>query len=69
VDDLWAHNEDVVCVLKNWTIQIVVWILVRAYGELADIYRRDGDKLAENWIFLDLLLFLSMQAFDVLARM
>jgi hypothetical protein len=42
---------------------------MRAYGELADIYRRDGDKLAENWIFLDLLHFLSMQGLDVLGRM
>lgn len=33
-----------------------------------DIYRRDGDKLAENWIFLDLLHFLSMQGLDVLDR-
>ena len=34
-----------------------------------DIYRRDGDRLAENWIFLDLLHFLSMQGLDVLGRM
>ncbi len=34
-----------------------------------DIYRRDGDILAENWIFLDLLHFLSMQGLDVLGRM
>jgi hypothetical protein len=42
---------------------------VRAYDALADIYRCDRDKLAENWIFLDLLLFLSMQGLDVLGRM
>ena len=33
-----------------------------------DIYRRDGDKLTENWIFIDLLHFWNMQGIDVLAR-
>jgi len=33
-----------------------------------DIYRRDGDKLAENWIFIDLLHFWNQQGVDVLAR-
>lgn len=33
-----------------------------------DMYRRDGDKLAENWIFIDLLHFWNMQGIDVLAR-
>ncbi|MCK0141054.1 ester cyclase [Aliiroseovarius sp. F20344] len=33
-----------------------------------DIYRRDGDKLAENWIFIDLLHFWNMQGIDILAR-
>ena len=36
---------------------------------VVDIYRRDGDKLAENWIFIDLLHFLSMQGLNVLERM
>ncbi|WP_170464395.1 ester cyclase [Ruegeria arenilitoris] len=34
-----------------------------------DIYRRDGDKLAENWIFIDLLHFWKQQGVDILARM
>ena len=33
-----------------------------------DIYRRDGDKLAENWIFIDLLHFWKQQGLDILAR-
>ncbi|WP_270728887.1 ester cyclase [Shimia sp. Alg240-R146] len=33
-----------------------------------DIYRRDGEKLAENWIFIDLLHFWNQQGVDVLAR-
>ena len=33
---------------------------------VVDIYRRDGDKLAENWIFIDLLHFLHMQGHDIL---
>ena len=35
---------------------------------VVDIYRRDGDKLAENWIFIDLLHFLNMQGRDILAE-
>ena len=33
-----------------------------------DIYRRSGDKLAENWIFIDLLHFWAEQGVDLLAR-
>lgn len=36
---------------------------------VVDIYRRDGEKLAENWIFIDLLHWLDMQGLDVLDRM
>ena len=36
---------------------------------VVDMYRRDGDKLAENWIFIDVLHFLAMQGNDVLGRM
>lgn len=35
---------------------------------VVDIYRRDGDKLAENWVFIDMLHFFNMQGLDVLAR-
>ncbi len=41
----------------------------RAQMRVVDIYRRDKEKLAENWIFIDLLHFLSMQGLDVLGRM
>lgn len=34
-----------------------------------DIYRRAGDKLAENWVFIDLLHFWKMQGADILSRM
>ena len=34
-----------------------------------DIYRCAGDKLAENWIFIDLLHFWKQQGVDILARM
>lgn len=33
-----------------------------------DVYRRDGDKLAENWVFIDLLYFWKQQGVDILAR-
>lgn len=35
---------------------------------VVDIYRRDGDKLAENWIFIDLLHYLLLLGIDVLER-
>lgn len=34
-----------------------------------DIYRRSGEKLAENWIFIDLLHFWKTQGVDILRRM
>lgn len=34
-----------------------------------DMYRRDGDKLTENWVFIDLLHWAAMQGLDVLGRM
>ena len=42
----------------------------RGPGEfrVIDIYRRDGDKLAENWVFIDLLHFWQTQGVDILAR-
>ena len=42
---------------------------VRADMRVVDIYRREGDKLAENWVFIDLLHWLSMQGLDVLGGM
>ena len=33
-----------------------------------DVYRRAGDKLAENWIFIDLLHFWKQQGVDILKR-
>jgi ketosteroid isomerase-like protein len=36
---------------------------------VVDIYREEGGKLAENWVFIDLLHYLNMQGLDVLARM
>ncbi len=35
---------------------------------VVDVYRRDGNKLAENWIFIDLLYFLKQQGHDLLER-
>lgn len=36
---------------------------------VVDIYRREGNKLAENWVFIDLLHYLYEQGLDVLERM
>jgi len=40
---------------------------LRADMRVVDVYRRDGDKLVENWVFIDMLHFLKMQGVDVLA--
>ena len=40
----------------------------RIHMRVVDMYRRDGDKLAENWIFIDILHFLMQQDVDVLER-
>ncbi|NNE53113.1 MAG: SnoaL-like domain-containing protein [Sulfitobacter sp.] len=42
---------------------------IRADMRVVDIYHRKGDKLAENWIFIDILHFLKMQGVDVLAEL
>ena len=42
---------------------------VHAPMRVVDIYRRSGDKLAENWVFIDLLHYLFEQGLDVLGRM
>lgn len=36
---------------------------------VVDVYRRSGDKLAENWVFIDVLHYLQQQGLDVLGRM
>lgn len=35
---------------------------------VVDLYRREGDKLAENWVFIDLLHFWKTQGVDILGR-
>ncbi len=41
----------------------------KAEMRVVDIYRRAGDKLAENWVFIDILHYLYVQGLDVLQRM
>ncbi len=36
---------------------------------VVDLYREEGGKLTENWIFIDILHYLNMQGLDVLKRM
>lgn len=36
---------------------------------VVDIYRAEGGKLSENWVFIDILHYLNMQGLDVLGRM
>ena len=35
---------------------------------VVDIYRREGDKIAENWVLIDLPWWLYQQGVDVLKR-
>jgi hypothetical protein len=41
---------------------------VRADMRVVDVYRREGQKLAENWVFIDLPYWLKQQGLDVLER-
>jgi hypothetical protein len=41
----------------------------RAEMRVVDVYRRADDKLAENWIFIDMLHFLKCQGMDLLAEL
>ena len=36
--------------------------------QVVDVYRRDGNKLAENWVLIDLPYWLKQQGLDVLGR-
>lgn len=36
---------------------------------VVDLYRAQDGKLAENWIFIDILHYLALQGLDVLGRM
>jgi predicted ester cyclase len=40
----------------------------RLHMRVVDMYRRDGDKLVENWIFIDMLYWMLQQDVDVLER-
>jgi len=42
---------------------------IKAEMRVVDIYRREGDKLAENWVYIDMLHYLYQQGLDVLGRM
>lgn len=41
---------------------------LRADMRVVDVYRREGDKLSENWVIIDLLWWLKQQGLDVLER-
>lgn len=41
---------------------------VRAEMQVVDVYRREGDKLVENWVFIDIPYWLKQQGLDVLQR-
>lgn len=42
---------------------------IHAPMRVVDIYRREGNKLAENWVLIDLLHYLNEQGLDILGRM
>ncbi|MCX7056532.1 MAG: nuclear transport factor 2 family protein [Proteobacteria bacterium] len=41
---------------------------IRADMRVVDVYRRHGDKLAENWVLMDIPYWLRQQGLDVLER-
>ncbi|MGB0879978.1 MAG: hypothetical protein ACPGTO_05380 [Polaribacter sp.] len=42
---------------------------VVAEMRVVDIYRREGNKLAENWVYIDILYYLYQQGLDILGRL
>ena len=42
---------------------------VAAEWRVVDVFRREGDKLAENWVFIDMPHYLKCRGLDVLERM
>ena len=40
----------------------------RADMRVVDVYRREGEKLAENWVLIDLPYWLKMQGLDIIER-
>lgn len=41
---------------------------INAEMQVVDVYRRDGDKLAENWVLIDIPYWLKQQGLDVIER-
>jgi len=41
---------------------------VNAKMQVVDVYRREGEKLKENWVLIDLPYWLSQQGLDVFER-
>ncbi|MFT6267919.1 MAG: hypothetical protein ACJAVV_000724 [Alphaproteobacteria bacterium] len=41
---------------------------VKANMQVVDVYRRDGDKLAENWVIIDIPYWLMQQGLDIIKR-
>jgi len=41
---------------------------VNAEMQVVDVYRRKGDKLAENWVFIDIPYWLKQQGLDIFDR-
>jgi hypothetical protein len=41
---------------------------VNAEMQVVDVYRREGDKLAENWVFIDIPYWLKQQGLNILER-
>jgi predicted ester cyclase len=41
---------------------------IRADMRVVDVYRREGDKLSENWVIIDIPYWLKQQGLDILER-
>lgn len=41
---------------------------VRADMRVVDVYRREGDKLKENWVLIDIPFWLKQQGVDIIER-
>lgn len=69
-DDLggWFGWPNLVMKPKGGYLGLTTASDIESEMRVVDLYRRDGDKLAENWIFIDHLHFLKLLGVDLLEK-
>ena len=69
-DDLggWFGWPNLIMKSKGGYLGLASASNIESEMRVVDLYRRDGDKIAENWIFIDHLHFLKLLGIDLLEK-